>query len=135
VPKRKALRSVEESRFTEANLAAMAKDLKSGRIMLDRTVLSDDLVVGLRAVIRKDGDVAYHASYTLGDGRPFLKLGMLDAKDPDHISLAEARELTKTIKALADKGIDPQQGLHKRLIAELKRDGSNWTPDGKPKKR
>lgn len=126
--KRKALRDIEQSVFTEANLAATAKDLKSRRLPLDRTVLSDDLVTGLRAVIRKDGGVTYHASYTYGDTRPFMKLGVMDPKDPEHISLDDARELTKTIKALADKGIDPQEGLHKRLIRELREKGTRWRP-------
>lgn len=126
--KRKALRSVEESVFTEANLAAMAKDLKSRRLPLDRTVLSDDLVTGLRAVIRKDGGVTYHASYHYGDERPFMILGVMDPKSEDHISLNDARELTKTIKALADKGINPQDGLRKRLIRELMEKGSRWRP-------
>jgi hypothetical protein len=123
VPKRKPLRDVEESVFTEATLAAMAKDLKSRRLVLDRTTVSDDLVVGLRALITKDGNVTYHASYHFGDTRPLLKLGVLDPKHPDHISLDDARELTKTIKALADKGIDPQDGLHRRLDPRTEREG------------
>ncbi|WP_448043750.1 integrase arm-type DNA-binding domain-containing protein [Bradyrhizobium liaoningense] len=127
--KRKALRDIEQSVFTEANIAAMAKDMKSGRILLDRTVLSDDLVTGLRVVIRKDGTVAYHASYHFGDDRPFMKLGVIDPKDPDYISLNDARELTKVIKTLAAKGINPQEGLHRRLVAELLRDGVNWKPE------
>lgn len=128
MPKRKALRSMEESVFTEATLAAMAKDLKSRRLVLDRTTVSDDLVTGLRAIITKDGSVTYHASYHLGDTRPYLRLGVMDPKHPDHISLDDARELTKTIKALADKGIDPQEGLHRRLIRELLEKGPRWRP-------
>lgn len=128
MPKRKALRSMEESVFTEATLAAMAKDLKSRRLVLDRTTVSDDLVTGLRAIITKDGTVTYHASYHFGDQRPYLRLGVMDPKAPDHISLTDARELTKTIKALADKGIDPQEGLHKRLIRELLEKGARWKP-------
>ncbi|MGJ5032426.1 integrase arm-type DNA-binding domain-containing protein [Bradyrhizobium sp. HKCCYLS2038] len=126
--KRKTLQSLEESVFTESNLAAMAKDLKSRRFALDRTTISDDLVTGLRAIITKDGNVTYHASYHLGDQRPFLKLGVMDPKAADHISLDDARELTKTIKALAAKGIDPQDGLHRRLIKELKERGTRWRP-------
>lgn len=128
MPKRKALQSIEESVFTEATLAAMAKDLKSRRLMLDRTTVSDDLVVGLRALITKDGVVNYHASYHLGDKRGYLRLGVLDPKHPDHISLSDARELTKTIKALAAKGIDPEDGLHRRLIREMLEKGTRWRP-------
>jgi hypothetical protein len=128
VAKRKPLQSTEESVFTESSLAAMAKDLKSRRLVLDRTTVSDDLVTGLRAIITKDGNVTYHASYHLGDQRPFLRLGVMDPKHPDHISLDDARELTKTIKALAAKGIDPQDGLHKRLIKQLLQQGTRWRP-------
>lgn len=130
--RRKALASIEESVFTEATLAAMAKDLKNRRLMLDRTTVSDDLVVGLRAIITKDGIVTYHANYHLGGiggKRGYLRLGTLDPKADDHISLNNARELTKTIKTLAAQGIDPEDGLHRRLIRELLAEGTSWRPD------
>jgi hypothetical protein len=132
VARRKALQSIEESVFTEATLAAMAKDLKSRRLVLDRTTVSDDLVVGLRALITKDGVVTYHANYHLGGiggKRGYLRLGTLDPKAKDHISLDDARELTKTIKTLSAQGIDPEEGLHARLVKELLRDGTDWRPD------
>jgi hypothetical protein len=122
---------MEESLFTEANLKLFAKDMINGRRLKDRETVSDDLVVGLRALITKDGVVTYHANYHLGGvggKRGYLRLGTLDAKAPDHISLDDARELTKTIKALADKGIDPESGLHTRLIRELKEKGTRWRP-------
>jgi len=44
------------------------------------------------------------------------------------ISLTQARELTKTIKALAANGINVQEGLHERLIRELLTKGVKWRP-------
>lgn len=128
--KRKPLRLNEPSNFEIDTLEKLADDLKKGRIPLDRVTVSDDRVVGLRAIVTKDGRITFHASYHFGEGRPFLKLGemTLPQKHPDHISFTDARELTKTIKALADKGIDPQDGLHRRLLRELKRDGVSWRP-------
>jgi len=128
--KRKPLRAGAESKFEPETLKALAKDLQSGRIPMERVTVSDDMVTGLRAMVTKDGGISFHASYHFGDARPFLKLGNfhVSPKDPDYISIQDARELTKTIKALADKGIDPQQGLHTRLIRELKRDGTSWRP-------
>ena len=82
--------------------------------------------IGLRAVIRKTGAVTLHAAYTIGDSRPLLKLGDLDRKSPEYVSIEDARELTKSIQHLADRGIDVQEGLHRRLISELKTQGSRW---------
>jgi hypothetical protein len=42
-------------------------------------------------------------------------------------TIEEARALTKTIRALAEKGIDVQSGLHERLLRELKAQGTRWT--------
>jgi hypothetical protein len=36
--------------------------------------------------------------------------------------------LTKTIRALGDKGVDPQEGLHKRLLKEIAEKGTAWKP-------
>jgi hypothetical protein len=116
----------ESTKFTEEKLRALAKDLQTGRLPLERTQVSDDMVAGLRAAINKSGRISFHASYYVGDKRPFLDIGELDPRSPDHISLADAREITKTIKALGDKGINVQDGLHRRLLRELKRDGVKW---------
>jgi hypothetical protein len=32
------------------------------------------------------------------------------------------------VRALAEMGIDPQEGLHERLIRELQKEGTNWRP-------
>lgn len=117
------------TKFTAERLEAFARDLKTQRVPLERQQVSDDLVTGLRAMIHKSGNISYHASYYVGDAnRPFMRLGSGNKDADDYITVEEARELTKTIKALGDKGIDPQVGLHKRLVKELKRDGVNWKP-------
>jgi hypothetical protein len=85
-------------------------------------------VTGLRAVVNKSSLITLHCSYEIGENRPFILLGSLNEDAENHITIKEARELTKTIKALAAKGIDVQDGLHKRLIRELKRDGAAWKP-------
>lgn len=119
-------RTTGATRFTEENLELVAKDLQSGRLPLMRTQLSDDFVAGLRALVNKSGLISFHISYAVGDRRPFMKLGDLNKDSPDHISLKDAREVAKTVKKLGDRGIDPQDGLLKRLVFELKRDGENW---------
>ena len=115
------------TKFTVQTLEAFARDLKSGRIPLERQQISDDRVTGLRAIIYKSGLIVFAVSYYVdGANRPFLRLGALNRDEPDHITIEEARELAKTVKALGDKGIDPQLGLERRLISELKRDGVHW---------
>jgi hypothetical protein len=122
----KKLEANEQSKFTEKTLLGVANDLKSGRTPLSRIQIVDDMVIGLRAMIFKDGGITYHASYTVGDERPFIKIGKGNAADPDYITIKDARELTKTIKALGDKGVDVREALMPRLRRELLRDGARW---------
>lgn len=123
----KAPRQAPSSKFTPERLHAFARDLKSQRVPLERQQISDDKIVGLRAMIHKSGRIAFHVSYYVGDKRPFMFIGTFDdPKDPDYISIEDARELTRTIKALGDKGIDVQDGLHRRLVKELLDKGTNW---------
>ena len=116
------------TRFTRENMESVAKDLKSGRLPLSRTQMSDDMVTGLRAQIYKSGLIGFHVCYTVGEKRPFINIGSLNEDQPDHITISEARNLAKTIKALGDKGIDVQDGLHKRLFRELAEKGTAWRP-------
>lgn len=126
--KRSALRAAEPSKFDAKTLQALAKDLQGGRLPLERVTVSDDMVTGLRAVVYKSGLISFAISYHFDGERPFLKLGSLDEKADDHVTITEVRELAKTVKALADKGIDPQRGLHQRLIRELREKGTAWRP-------
>lgn len=123
----KTPRNSPSTKFTPERLHAFAKDLKSGRVPLERQQISDDKIVGLRAMIHKTGLIAFHVSYYVGDKRPFMRIGTYDdPKDPDYISIEDAREIAKTVKALGDRGVDVQDGLHRRLVRELKRDGVSW---------
>jgi hypothetical protein len=128
VPRRVNMPPPEASKFTEKALLAVADDLKSRRLPLERTQLSDDTVAGLRAMISKTGEVSYAASYYFGGGteRKFLKIGSANKDSPDYLTLDKAREITKTIKALAERGTNVQDGLTRRLVRELLRDGVRW---------
>jgi hypothetical protein len=115
------------TKFTKATLFAIAKDLQSGKSLMTRANLSDDMVTGLRYTVLPSGSITLSANYFCGEERCLLKLGVLNKGD-EYISIEDARELTKTIKALGDKGINPQDGLTKRLIRELKSEGVGWRP-------
>jgi hypothetical protein len=126
--RRRPIPKASESQFNEETLLRIAEDMKSGRIPLPRTQLSDDMVTGLRAMIFRNGAITFNVSYFVGESRPFIKIGSLHKGDEDHISLTEARQIAKTIIALGAKGIDVQDGLHRRLLRELKKDGEKWRP-------
>jgi hypothetical protein len=129
VPRRVNMPAPEASKFTEKSLLAVAEDLKSRRLPMERTHLSDDIVAGLRALITKTGDVSYHANYFIdGNDRRMMKIGSANKESPDYLPLADARAITKTIKDLADRGINAQEGLMPRLVRELLRDGTRWRP-------
>lgn len=136
--RKRTLRPNEPSQITEKTLFKIADDLKSGRPPLPKLSVVDDMVVGLRFIILKDGTITVHASYTVGDRRPFMKIGELYPpgatgtrripKSDEHLTLTEARELTKAIKAIGDRGIDVEKAHRTRLIEEIKRDGPHWKP-------
>lgn len=109
--------------FTVATLTAIAEDLKNGVIPLKRVTISDPESYGLRAVIRDTGLISFHVQYSIDDSRPYLMIG----HHPDR-TIKEARELAETIRILAEKGIDPQLGLHDRLVRELLEKGPKWKP-------
>jgi hypothetical protein len=133
--RKRTLRPNEQSQITEATLFKIASDLKRGVPPLPKLSVVDDLVVGLRFIIYRSGEIAIHASYTVGERRPFFRLGALNKDAPDHLSLAEARQLVKDIKAIGDRGIDIQEGMFGRLIRELQRDGAKWKPTLSPPAR
>jgi hypothetical protein len=117
------------SHFTEEFFHQVAKDMQSGKWPAKRVQHSDDMVTGLRAQVFPTGLISYHVSYYCGEERPFIMIGYgHDKKDPLYLSVQEARQVAKTIIALADKGINVQDGLLPRLIRELKRDGEKWRP-------
>jgi hypothetical protein len=111
------------AKFSVETLEALAKDLQSGRTPLDKLTVSDDEVSGLRPIVRNTGAISYHVTYSISGSRPYLLLG----HHPE-MTIRDARELAKTVQALAERGIDPQEGLHSRLIRELREKGTRWRP-------
>lgn len=116
----------EKSKFDATTLLAIADDLKSGRLPLERVRVSDDMCVGLRAVVNRSGAVSLHVSYEVGEDRPFKLLGSINKGAKNYITIEDARELAKTIKALGERGINVDEANDKRLLKELKTQGINW---------
>jgi Arm DNA-binding domain len=85
--------------------------------------MTDPETTGLMVMIRNTGSISFHAHYHCKGRRPLLKLG-----NHPEMTIAQARELTKTVIALGEKGIDPTEGLHERLIRELLVKGTRWRP-------
>jgi hypothetical protein len=118
--------AVLKSQYNEKILFSTVDELQSGKIKLERMRYVDDVVPGLRFVMNRTGLVTFHIQYEVGKERKYLLLGSLNKERDDHMSIQEARDVAETVKALAEKGTDPAEGLHRRLIRELKRDGANW---------
>lgn len=115
-------------KFNADTLKKLADDLQSGRIPLDRITISDEMQVGLRAYIRPSGQIAFHVQYPRPDGKSRFDRNVMKIGDFPEMTIPEARELAKTIMSLAKMGIDVQEGLHERLITELKAKGPKWRP-------
>ena len=115
------------SNFTATLLEKMSHDVKSGRVPTTKNKpwvnVGDDRQPGLRAIVRKSGAVSFHAMYQIGDSRPMVTVGYF----PD-TSIETARHRTEIIRQLAKKGIDPQAGLHERLLEELDEMEDKWKP-------
>lgn len=124
-----AIQNNERQQLTKKLIEGLLDDLQSKRIPLPILRLSDDVQPGLRIAIRDSGLVSWHTQYELPAGkdgqrtRPYIKIG-----DYPEMTIDRARNLTKTILALAEKGIDPMEGLHDRLIRELEEKGTRWRP-------
>lgn len=84
---------------------------------------TDNECPGLRIIIRPGGACSFHVQYRVAgrNRRPTIMLG----SHPE-MPIDQARALTKTIVELAHKGIDVEDGLHKRLMRELQEQGTNW---------
>lgn len=112
--------------FNEKMLFQTAKDLQSGRIPTERVRYSDDVVPGLRYVINDSTRITFHVQYDVEGRRGMLLLGSLNEDADDHMTIPEARKLAEVVQELARHGVDVQDGLHKRLISELKKQGTSW---------
>ena len=86
-------------------------------------VVADPGTVGLQAIVRSTGAISFHIHYHCNGSRPVLKIG-----DFPGTTIEQARALARTVKKLGEAGIDPQEGLHARLIRELTERGTDWRP-------
>lgn len=112
--------------FTVANLEAIAEDLKSRRLQIPRTTVTDPMTVGLRALISKTGIITFYVQYDVLGDRPYRAIGM----HPE-ITIAEARFLARTLRELGVLGIDPLANLERDRIAEVLKQGKKWRPAGR----
>jgi len=109
--------------FTPAFLEKLASQLQRGTIPLPQITVTDTEQPGLRALIRASGVVAFHVSYTIGETRPYTKIGELGT-----MTIDEARKIARTVQTLAEQGIDPFAGLIEARVKELQRHGARWRP-------
>lgn len=113
----------KKSKTTEASIQATLEMLMSGELAIDQVTTSDSEQPGLRVLIRRNGTVTYHAQYEVGGERPYIKIG-----DFKNMRLSTAREVVKTIRTLAEHGINPFDRLHEQRVQELIAKGPAWRP-------
>ena len=120
--------------FTEESLKAVVDDLNSWSINTNsRITICDKVVTGLRAVVSKSGSIALSACYNFNESRPMTKLGEIGVteRDYEYMTIDDARQLTKIIHSLADKGISIEEEIAKirqKLLRDVLEKGSNWKP-------
>lgn len=127
-----------ESKFDARTIDALLDDLKSKRIPLDRVTITDELQPGLNCIVRSTGNASFHVQYFNKEGkRPYFLIGYHRPGESDHMTIARARGLAKTIRALADKGVDVEDGfasLRDQVLSDIEERGESWRP-GKLAKR
>lgn len=121
----------DESSISEETLFKTAEEVRAGKwgrgpAYTQRARGSDDVVSGLRWDILNTGRISLRAQYTVGTKRRLMDIGELNKDSEERISLDNARELTRVIQALGDKGIDVAKGGRQRLIRELLEQGTSW---------
>lgn len=109
--------------FVAKKFELVVKDMESGRLPLKKTTITDPMTVGLSVLIRSTGLISYQVQYSAGKSRPQLTIG----HHPE-MTIDRARKIAETIRHLVSLGIDPQEGLHDRLIRELEKQGNKWRP-------
>ena len=114
--------------FTPANLESIADDLKSRRLKIPRTTVTDPMTVGLRAMISKTGTITFYVQYDVLGERPLRAIG----SHPE-MTIPEARFLARILRQLGVLGIDPLADLERERIADLLKQGKNWRPPGRKK--
>lgn len=117
----------DPSSFGPELFKRLQADMKSGRTPLKRMKLTDPQMRGLTVNLYPSDDepMSWYVQYA-PDGRtkrPFIKVGEFPETSIEH-----ARRRARVIHTLAEKGIDVQDGLHKRLMRELDEKGEKWRP-------
>lgn len=118
--------------FNVPTMQQIADDISAGRygdLPNKRIVVPDKMQTGLKANVYKEY-WSYIVEYKVKGRpeRPHITIG----RHP-FMTIAEARELAKVIRHLGSIGVDVQEGLIDRLVAELKRDGIQWRGGMAPK--
>jgi hypothetical protein len=114
-----------DANFNVETFERLAKDIQSGRIPRQLNSPMSMTSQGLQAQIQNSGLISYRVIYEVGDG----KRGTLTIGHHPEMKLDRARKIADTIQYLADElGIDPQAGLHERLVREIEERGTKWRP-------
>jgi len=117
---------MNERKISETTIRDVVTQLTSGKLPLNQMTMSDSEQPGLRILVRSSGGVTFHVQYSVAGTdkrRPYIKIG-----DFETMRLSTARELTKTIRGLADNGIDPFDRLQEQRVDELIKHGTKWRP-------
>lgn len=109
--------------FNIETFRELAEQFKSGTIPKNEQRIPKTRD-NLQVIVRKSGEISFHGMYTLPNGKG---TSLLLGEDPE-MTIERAQPIVRTLQRLADKGIDPQDGLHKRLIRELEKQGDKWRP-------
>lgn len=129
---RRGRRTSRETKFGVELISKFIDDLKSGRLPLPKVTIADEEQPGLHCMIRPTGNASFHVQYYNKEGkRPYFLIGRHAPGEADHMTIERARHLAKTIRALADKGIDIDDALinaRAQLLIDVEERGEKWRP-------
>lgn len=114
------LKKTNDRYFNLETFHRLVEDMRSGRIPKAKMTMTED---NLLVLLRNTGEISFHAIYTVGEKRSSLLIG-----EHPGMSLDRARRIADNVRAIAARGVDPQEGLHKRLISEIEAQGARWKP-------
>lgn len=125
-------RTARQSQFSVRLIEDFLDDLKRQRIPLDKVTLTDEVQPGLHCIVRSNGSATFHVQYYNKTGkRPYFMIGRHAPGQADHLTIERARHIAKTIRALADKGIDVDDGLinaRAQVLLDVEEQGEKWRP-------
>lgn len=125
-------RTNRKSQFSVRLIEDFIDDLKRQRIPLDKVTLADEVQPGLHCIVRSNGGATFHVQYYNKTGkRPYFMIGRHAPGESDHMTIDRARHVAKVIRALADKGIDVDDGLinaRAQVLLDVEEQGEKWRP-------